>query len=364
MAVKIVIPREGQEMESALITEWFVKVGDAVSFGDELCEVESEKAAFPIESPVAGTVLALFYKEGDDAPVLETIAVIGKPGEADDHLKPGAEKIVSEDIAEQKAESSPSEPAEASTSEQERSQRKKMSPKAKMLAKKRNKTESDSLSGIRKTIAEKMLSSVQSTAQYTLHAFADATNLLEQYQQVKADSNGESQVSLNAAIMFVTIKTLMDFTDLNAHFEDMRYTKYDEIHLGFAVGVPEGLVVPVLNHAQSMNLETLSEQAAVLIEHCRSGNIRPEDLQGGTFTISNLGMFGIEKFSPILNYPEVAILGVGGIFPRPVRQEGDINFVDCIQLSLTLNHQVIDGVKGSEFLQMLAKNIRNINLRA
>ena len=360
MAVKIVIPREGQEMESALITQWFVKVGDAVSFGDELCEVESEKASFPIESPVAGTVLAVFYEENDDAPVLETIAVIGKPGEEYDHLKPGVEKQAPEDVAEQKAEPSAT---ETPTPEPERSQRKKMSPKAKMLAKKRKKTEANVLSGMRKTIAEKMLSSVQSSAQFTLHAFADATNLLEQYQRVKAESNRGPQVSLNDAIMFATIKTLIDCTDLNAHFEDMRYTKYDAINLGFAVGVPEGLMVPVLKNAQSMSLDTLSEQAAVLIEQCKSGNIRPDDLQGGTFTITNLGMFGIEKFSPILNYPEVAILGVGGIFPRPVRREGDIDFVDCIQFSLTLNHQIIDGVKGAEFLQALTKNIGAINLR-
>jgi pyruvate dehydrogenase E2 component (dihydrolipoamide acetyltransferase) len=362
MAVKIVIPREGQEMESALIAEWFVKVGDTVSFGDELCEVESEKASFPIESPVAGTVLAVFYEKGDDAPVLETIAVIGKPGEDYEHLKPGAEKTAPGDVEEQKVEIPLSEPAEPSKSEQERSQRKKMSPKAKMLAKKRNKAKSNSLSGMRKTIAEKMLSSVQSSAQFTLYSFADATNLLEQYQNVKADSNRESKISLNDVIMFVTIKTLMDFTDLNAHFENMRYTKYDEIHLGFAVDVQEGLMVPVMKNAQSMNLDTLSEKAAVLIENCRSGNIRPEDLQGGTFTISNLGMFGIEKFSPILNYPEVAILGVGGIFPRPIRKEKEIDFIDCIELSLTLNHQIIDGVLGAKFLQTLAKNIKEIHL--
>lgn len=359
MAVKIVIPREGQSMETALISEWSVKIGDTVEFGDVLCDVESEKASFPIESPVSGVVLDIFFEAGIDAPVLETIAVIGKPGDDYEHLKPGAagekeeSSAVKEEVTDTKVEESVK-----SVIKSDRGTKKKMSPKARMMAKKEK--EQNSLSGMRKVIADNILESVQSTAQFTLHISADAGNLLKQYKNLK--TKGDKKVSLNDIILLVVIKTLVSYPDLNATFDGTSYTKSEDINLGFAVGVSEGLMVPVIIKAQDLDLDAIAKKAASLVDKCRKSLIKTDELKNGTFTVSNLGMYNIEKFTPILNYPEVGILGVGGIFPKAVRQDEGIEFIDCIEFSLTLNHQIIDGVKGAKFLNELAETIKGLDL--
>lgn len=360
MAVKIVIPREGQSMETALIVEWCVKVGDVIEFGDVICEVESEKAAFPIESPVAGTVLDIFFEEGEDAPVLETIAVIGKPGEQYDHLKPGAGGKEPEPEAPAPAQTAePSHEAVTIEKTAKVSKGKKMSPKARKLAKEAKSGET--LKGMRKIISDNLLASMQSSAQFTLHSSADATELLSKYRILKDESGKARKITLNDLLLYSVVETLKKYPGMNAHFDNISYKPSKDINLGFAVDVAEGLRVPVIRKTQEMDLETLSGETAVLIEKCRAGSVRPDELEGGTFTVSNLGAMGVEKFTPILNYPEVGILGIGGITPKAVRRNEQIEYVDSIEFSLTLNHQVVDGAKGARFLQDLAETIANMD---
>ncbi|MBT3271860.1 MAG: 2-oxo acid dehydrogenase subunit E2 [Spirochaetales bacterium] len=398
MAERIVIPREGQGMESAVINEWFVKPGDEVNFGDELCEVESEKASFPIEAAVSGTVLAICYETGDTAPVLETIAVIGKPGEDFEHLLPGAASRLETNT--NAAAPDPQAPLGRSQQQQptalKDSGKRRISPRAKRLAathgidigeisadpirerdvsayigkkitaldfgEKHDGLQTVPFTNVRRIIADKMFTSVQSSAQFTLHSFADVTTALKYHRLIKNSDTFTNRITLNDLFLFVTARTLSQYPELNAHFDQQRYVLSGSINLGMAVDVPGGLMVPVIKNAQSLRLEEMARASAAVIEQCKSGKIKPDELAGGTFTLSNLGPMGIEHFTPILNYPEVAILGVGGIFPRPFRIEEGIEYLDCVALSLTINHQVVDGATGAKFLQTFAENAANIDL--
>ena len=210
--------------------------------------------------------------------------------------------------------------------------------------------------GIRKLIADKMMQSLQGTAQLTLHSSFDAT-ACQQYRK-KRLADGESKVSINDLVAKAILSALKVHPEMNAHFLGDRLAVFHEVNLGIAVDSPRGLMVPVVESASTMSLEMLSAEIKKKAIACRDGTIQPDDLSGGTFTLTNLGMLGVENFTPVLNPPEIAILGVGGISVKPKRQEdGEISFVDQISLSLTIDHQAIDGAPAARFLQTFVNHL-------
>jgi pyruvate dehydrogenase E2 component (dihydrolipoamide acetyltransferase) len=431
MATVVVMPKQGNSVESCIIAAWKKKVGDSVSEGDILAEVETDKALVEVESPAAGTLLALFFKEGDDVPVLTNIAAIGQPGEAVDDLRPagtGAAPAAAAVPAQ-----SPT-PALSPTDD-----RLKISPRAKRLAKHKSvavahlagsgpggriierdvqaaiqaqpamtplartmaargdfavpakgsgvsgrvmagdlspvstqppvvtpadEVEIIPLKGVRKVIAERMLESLQTTAQLTLNASADARSLLAYRRKLKAgpQAMGLQSVTINDLILLAVARTLPQFPDLNALFTGDAIHRYRPVHLAVAVDTPRGLMVPVIRQANTFSLKQLAQTAKQLAAACQEGKINPADLTGGTFTVTNLGNLGIESFTPVLNPPQVAILGVGGIALKPVEVEGEIQFVPHLSLSLTINHQVVDGAPAARFLRALSQGLANIEL--
>lgn len=220
------------------------------------------------------------------------------------------------------------------------------------------------LSGVRKVIAERMLASLQTTAQLTLNASADARGILSFRKRLKASpgSFGLQQVTINDLVLLAVARTLPQHPDLNAQFSGDTLNKFKAVHLGMAVDTPRGLMVPVIRHAQSLSLKQLSQEAKRLAVACLDRRILPDELSGGTFTVTNLGSLGIESFTPVLNPPEVAILGVGSIALKPIDVDGDVQFVPQLGLSLTINHQVVDGAPGARFLQALAQALANVDL--
>jgi pyruvate dehydrogenase E2 component (dihydrolipoamide acetyltransferase) len=212
---------------------------------------------------------------------------------------------------------------------------------------------------IRDRIARRMRESLAGTAQYTLHTSANAGGLLRVRAQFKR-SNLLRDVNINDLITFCTIDALLEFPDLNAEYIDGAILKRPDVHIGFACDTPRGLLVPVVRNAATLALDELSAKMKELTARAVQGNIAPDDLTGATFTISNLGGLGIEAFTPILNPPQVAILGVGGIQVKPVRRGDEVEFIDAIGLSLTCDHQVIDGAPGARFLNVLAAQIENV----
>jgi len=215
------------------------------------------------------------------------------------------------------------------------------------------------LSGIRMRIAERMRHSIGSTAQYTLNSWANAGGLLTLRARIKA-SPALPDANLNDLVMYCTVQALLAAPDLNVEFTDGKLVKHSEVHLGFAVDTPRGLMVPVIRNAHTLSLGDFAAKAKELSAKTVQGTISPDDLIGATFSVSNLGGLGIETFTPILNPPQVAILGVNAIQIKPIRRDGVVQFVDAIGLSLTLDHQIIDGAPGARFLQALNEKIEKV----
>ena len=426
------MPKLGNSVESSLIVTWFKAVGERVEQGEPLCAIETDKAVMEVESPASGVVLERYFNEGDEVPVLVSIAVIGEPGEEVSALEsPMLETMPLETMPLETPPMFESQPAAASQPGSshllEPQPRVFASPRAKRQAVDRgvmleairvgsgpqgriierdvlavsplqaaspssversvipisnqpisSQASSSQLAppqprdgvtaipikGIRKRISERMLESLRSTAQLTLHASADARKLLEQHAKFKqlALKNTEwPKITLNHLIAWVTARTLKKFADLNATFEGDTLYQHRRVDLGFAVDTPRGLLVPVLRDGGRLSLLELVEEMQRLVADCQSVRVAPEDLQGGTFTVSNLGGFGIEGFTPILNPPQVAILGVGNIGLKPVQASESVEFHQHLALSLTVNHQVVDGAPAARFLQALCHNLAHLD---
>ena len=221
------------------------------------------------------------------------------------------------------------------------------------------------LKGVRKVVAKRMMESLTSTAQLTLNTTANAAGILAMRKKVKNadESLGLKKITLNDLVCFAVSRTLLKYPVFNAHLEDGVLTEFEQVHLGFACDTPRGLLVPVIRSAQALGLKAFSDEAKRLAGGAIEGSLSPEFLSGGTFTVSNIGSFGIETFTPVINLPQTAILGVGAITPRPaVAADGTIGVEQRLNLSLTIDHQVIDGADGARFLRDLVAAIENIDV--
>ncbi len=220
--------------------------------------------------------------------------------------------------------------------------------------------------GVRKLVAQRMHASLAETAQLTLNASTSAASLLSWRAGYKAspEAFGLSKVSINDLIMFTVARLLTRFPDMNATFHGNEIKQYRHVHLGFAVDTPKGLMVPVLRFADQLSLSQLSAETHRLSAACRDGNINPDELSGGTFTITNLGSFGVESFTPVINTPEVAILGVNTIYNYPIETPEGIGIEKRMGLSLTIDHQAVDGAPGARFLKDLSALLGNLELAA
>ena len=407
MASPVLMPKQGNSVESCLIVEWKKRPGDRVEQGEILLEVETDKAVIEVESPASGTLLEVFYKENDDVPVQTTIAMIGEAGERVEKVSETKSEPSQRMEQTSQSVSAAKEPVPVSG----RSLKIGVSPRARKLAEKENLDTSslrgsgpqgriierdvlaalesrpadlpaatlepnvpliDSLTdgvtvipltGIRRRIAKRMLESLQTTAQLTLNSSADARELLHYRAQLKKspEALGARDISINDLMLFAISRALLQHPDLNAMFENDTIYQYKAVNLGFAVDTPRGLLVPVIHGAQDLSLKALSKKTKVLASQAQDGKIAPGDLQGASFTVTNLGAFGIDTFTPVLNPPQVAILGVGGINLKAVMVEGQVEHIPHISLSLTINHQVVDGAPGARFLQTLSSHLANLS---
>jgi pyruvate dehydrogenase E2 component (dihydrolipoamide acetyltransferase) len=215
------------------------------------------------------------------------------------------------------------------------------------------------MTGIREKIARRMRESLASTAQYTLNASAGAAGLLALRARIKA-TPGAPAINIGDMVVFCAVRALLEFPDLNAELIEGRIYRHAHVHVGFACDTPRGLMVPVVRDADKLSAADLAARMKALTAAAVQGNIALDDLAGATFTVSNLGGLGIESFTPLLNPPQVAILGVDAIAVKPVRRDGGIEFLDFIGLSLTCDHQAVDGAPGARFLQVLKRNIENV----
>lgn len=418
MAIPVLMPRQGQSVETCILGQWYKSVGETVKTGDILFSYETDKASFEEEAKADGVLLAVFFNEGDEIPVLSNIAVIGQPGESFDEFVNGA-VTVSETTEITVPDEAPV-VFEFEVEPGDLPEHLRISPLAKNMATKlgvdiyalkgsgphgriiardielaastltksetvtvqaKSKVQSPAavlekgddfeirpVSNIRKLIANAMHQSLQNSAQLTHHLSADARQLQRIRKKFKiefGEGKIKQNITINDLVCFAVILALEKFPQANTHFMGDKMKWFNKVHLGLAVDTDRGLMVPAVKNASDLSLAGLSAQMQQLASQARGGNINPDLLspESATFTISNLGNYGVEMFTPVINLPQVAILGVCAIIPRPKEiEEGVYGFVPMIGLSLTYNHQALDGGEATRFLAEIRNQIENLSV--
>ncbi|MBA7578814.1 Dihydrolipoyllysine-residue acetyltransferase component of pyruvate dehydrogenase complex [subsurface metagenome] len=386
------MPRQGQSVETCIITEWYLKIGDKVSEGDLLFAYETDKASFEEVADTDGVLLDIFFNAGDEVPVLINIAVIGEKGADVEQFRPKESQsgimIENEDKQGTAIEEKKETGSISSENQDAETGRLNISPRARKLALQieldyENLTgtgpggriierdigdvgatdfEDKPLSNVRKLIANAMYESLSNSAQLTHHTSADARKILELRKKVKSrvESEGYQNITLNDMVCHAVVNALKKHNDANAHFLEDKIRYFKKVNLGFAVDTPRGLLVPVVMEADKLSLVELSIEMQKIAGLCHSGSIDPDLLSNklATFTVSNLGAYGVEMFTPVINLPQVGILGLNTIIKRPAElEEGVMGFVPYIGLSLTYDHRAIDGGPASLFLKTIKEEI-------
>lgn len=430
MANVVIMPRQGQSVESCIITTWQKHPGDKVEVGDILFSYETDKSAFDEPAQVAGTMLAVLANEGDVVPCLDPVCVIGAEGEDISALLKKADDAEAAPAEEAKAEAvKPVAEAEATVSES--TDRVFISPRARHLALKTgcdlskviptgphgriierdvNKaldagftTTSDRIeaflsgkltaeeeapaaevkeevkaaaapaaddlraydeepfSNVRKVIAKSMHASLSEMAQLTLNASFDATNLLAYRKKLKENGEalGLSKITINDMVLYAVARILPKYPEINANVVDNTFRKFRHANVGMAVDTERGLLVPVLFGAEKMTLAALSAETKNLAGKAREGKLSPDEMSGGSFTVSNLGSMGVESFTPVINPPQTAILGVCCTVNR-LKADGSV--YPAMGLSLTFDHRAVDGAPAAKFLKELCDALANFDL--
>ncbi len=371
MAHEITVPRLGWTMEEGTFGGWLKADGDSVREGDELFVLESDKASESVTAIDAG-ILRIGTggpRQGDVVKVGQRLGHLVAPGEA----TPGGEVVVPVAAGERET-TSPVGPVVRRTADPDR---RAVSPRARRVARELGVDWSQlegsgrtgriverdvrgavgrpmtadrvlPLSPIRRLIAERMAASNRATAPVTLTTRADATRFRQGREQRRAE--GRPVLGYTELILSITAKALRQHTLLNARWQDDAIVLCAGIHVGVAVDTPAGLVVPVIRDADCLSVDQLAACLGDLAERACTRRLRAEEMEGGTFTVSNLGMYGIDAFTPIINLPECAVLGVGRVITEPAVHEGQIVPRDRVTLSLTFDHRVVDGAPAARFL--------------
>ena len=423
VAQGVLMPKAGITVEECIITEWLKKPGDQIAVGDILFTYETDKATFECESTAAGTLLEIFYNDGDEVPVLVNVCAIGNPGDSTVGLRSGEEAPAAAPVVEAapaKAEAPAVAPAPVAA--QTANPDAKVSPRAKMIAETLGvdptqaaptgpygrvierdvralaagqalspaapvveaalaKVEApvaapvaateapeyvdEKFSAIRKATAKAMVKSLSTMAQLTHQHSFDASTILNLRKQLKANGEamGMPNITINDIVMFAVTRVLMNHPQLNATMpEDNMIRKFTNVHLGMAVDTPKGLMVPTIFNANKMSLVELSMEAKRVAKLCQEGKATPDMLSGASFTVSNVGSLGVEVFTPVVNPPQVGILGVCGTTTRIREVNGEIKTYPAMNLCLSYDHRALDGTPASKFLKELCQSLENFSL--
>jgi pyruvate dehydrogenase E2 component (dihydrolipoamide acetyltransferase) len=395
LAVEVVMPKLGMAMKEGTVSVWNKEVGDSVAKGEPIASVNSEKIEIDVESPSEGTVLKIMVPEGEGVPPGTVICYIGYPGEdvvitdtmsqvqnlevenktglnrKTESIPPpnnAQERVRISPIARKMAEAgkldvekiqgtgpggriTKEDVQEALKSSLIQSELKKESDVT--LARSLGESQQIPVSGIRKVIAVRMYDSLQNTAQLTINMKIDVTALIALQKQTVETIQRlyENKLTMTDFIARAVVLSLQQHQQMNSAYIGDKIYLYKNVHLGMAVALERGLVVPVIRDAEKCSLIDLSRNIKALAQRARQGQLLNEEMQDSTFTISNLGAYGVEHFTPILNSPEAGILGVGAVNDIPVYIGEKIERRSILPLSLTFDHRVLDGAPAAAFLQ-------------
>lgn len=399
MAVEVLMPKLGLTMTEGTVDEWLKQEGDAVTKGEPICTISSEKLTYDVEAPEEGTLIKITADVGAEVPCITPIGYIGSPGE---NIDTAETTETSETVEEEEStvEAPPTTTSEAPT--REAGERIFATPLARRIASEkgydlalingtggngritRRDVESyqpvattktaegqvtapvqigAGLEGMRKTIAQRMYNSLANTAQLTFHRKADITELMAFRKTIKDSVNSPlkgNPLGITALLTRAVVLALQDHPNVNSWYDGKELVTHKEVHIGMAVALDDGLIVPVIKDADRMTLTQISQSVERLASSSRQGSLTSDELSGSTFTITNLGSLQIEYFTPVLNTPEVGILGVGGLLKElALTAEGDVTEKVKLPLSLTTDHQILDGTPSAEFFNSIIYYLEN-----
>jgi pyruvate dehydrogenase E2 component (dihydrolipoamide acetyltransferase) len=397
MATEVILPRLGQGMESGTIVRWLKSEGDAVRKGEPLFELDTDKVTQEVEAEASGVLLRIAVSEGE-VPVGQTVAFIGEAGESVSEAAAVPEpstSLLRGSARTAPGSERPAAPEQAPSPQQAQTNgRVKASPLARRIARERGldlrsirgtgpdgrvvaedveraattsapaapaatsappapvpvgEIERRPLSNVRRTIARRL------TAAWTVPAFqltvsiemTRANELVAKRRELEPDV----RITVTDVLTKACAHALMRHRDMNVQFAEEELLVFPSADIGLAVAAPQGLVVPVVRGAERLALAEISAVRADFVSRARDGRLRAEDLEGGTFTISNLGMFGVEEFVAVLNPPQASILAVGATVERVVPLEDELRVLPLMSVTLTCDHRAVDGATGAEFLQ-------------
>jgi pyruvate dehydrogenase E2 component (dihydrolipoyllysine-residue acetyltransferase) len=404
----VVMPRLSDSMEEGTVLQWLKQVGDEVAVGDELVEIETDKANMAYESDVAGTLTEIVAEEGETLPIGATIAKVDGEGSGAPAAGPDTEEVSKTPAPQAGADGAP---AESPSHEQEAGGRPKASPVARRMAKElgldlsklrgsgpddriikvdveraassaggtggggprteappppagppspvtgpavetaKGEVRIEEPSKLQATIARRMAESKATAPHFYLQAEIDMSRAVEARARIKAAA-GEGEVipSFNDMVVKACALALREFPRANGAYRDGRFELYSRVNVGIAVAGQDALVVPTVFDADGKGLRQIASESRALAQRVRDGQITPPELSGATFTVSNLGMYGIDSFAAVINPPQAGILAVGAIKERPVAREGEIGSAHLMNVNLACDHRILYGAPAAEFL--------------
>jgi pyruvate dehydrogenase E2 component (dihydrolipoyllysine-residue acetyltransferase) len=380
----VVMPRLSDSMEEGTVLQWLKQVGDEIAVGDELVEIETDKANMAYEADVEGTLSEILVQEGETVPIGTPIARVGEEGEAkaaapEEHEEPEA----AESEKAEQATAAPPRPAPANGD----GHRPKASPLARRLAQEqgldlqqlegsgpggrivkadvekassaggpaaetaKGQVTYEDLSKTQQVIARRMAESKATAPHFYLRVAVDMSEAVAGREQVKARAlPGDVVPSFNDMVVKACALALREHPRANGAYRDGRFELYSRVNVGVAVAAEDALVVPTLFDADRKGLRQIATESRELARKVRDGKITPPELSGATFTVSNLGMYGIEGFSAVINPPQAAILAVGAIEEWPAVRDGELTTAHLMQVDLACDHRILYGAPAAEFL--------------
>jgi pyruvate dehydrogenase E2 component (dihydrolipoamide acetyltransferase) len=415
MATKVIMPKLSPTMEEGQISRWLKKEGDKVSMGEPLAEIDTDKATMEMQALGNGVLRKILINEGQSAPLGQTIAVIGEPDEdiASMLSEAPAQSQPHEQKKQETPQPAPEQPqpqpqAKAAAPANGRQPQAAASDSGRMIVSPlaaRMATEAGidlrSLQGsgpggriikrdieaaiskpkaapapgvfqqagastyrdepasqIRQTIAKRLVTSLGPVPHFFLTTDIEMDRAAEMRKGINA-LDPELKISINDVIIKVTAAALMQHPEVNASFQEKFVRYYQHADIGVAVAIEDGLITPVVRAADQKSLSQIAAEVRELAERARTKRLKPEEYTGATFSISNLGMFGIDEFTAVINPPEGAILAVGAMTAKPVVRENDIVIRQMMRVTMSCDHRVIDGATGARFLQTFKKILEN-----
>jgi pyruvate dehydrogenase E2 component (dihydrolipoamide acetyltransferase) len=395
MASKVIMPKLSPTMEEGQIARWLKKEGDKVSAGEPLAEIDTDKATMEMQALSNGVLRKILINEGQSAPLGELIAIIAEPNE-------DIESVLSEkkEPAPEKKEPAPppvekpAEPVQAAAPVVQTDKGRLIaSPLAARMAKDSG-LDLRSIQGsgpngriikrdieavltqptptkpsatgyrdepatqIRQTIAKRLVTSIGPVPHFFLTIDIEMDRAAEMRKNINA-LDPDLKISVNDIVIKVAAAALIQHPQVNASFQEKFIRYYEHADIGVAVAIEDGLITPVIRAADQKSLSQIAGEVRELAERARTKKLKPEEYMGASFSISNLGMFGIDEFTAVINPPEGAILAVGAMTPKPVVRDNEIVIRQMMRVTMSCDHRVIDGATGAKFLQTFKKILEN-----